>query len=407
MSQGSGRIARFKVDEIVVALPHQDLVLRELAAAPGQTAAARVTASDSRLGLSVISVTHADGPDSADGAALNRLLAVVRANCAARYDGWAPTMGKNRLLDRIDGAGHIDGGGGVGGAGHIDGGGGGLPVPAEAGDVAPGAGLDRGRDVRVAVLDTKIFPHPDLAGRFNTDGPEALLRDAAGVPYHAGHATFVAGLIKQRASRAVMNIHNALDNEAEATAWDVARKMVEFADDGVGVLNLSMGCFTDDGQPPLLFARAVELLTPDIVIVAAAGNHGAGDSIYQVTPKTPFWPAALDDVVAVGAHDGDGRRAAFSPATPWVTLSAPGVDVVSTFLSGKVTVPSGAGSTELRSYDGYASWSGTSFSAAIVSGEIAAGTIPGERAPREALNDLLQQAPGQPGADVWAYDHRE
>lgn len=47
-----------------------------------------------------------------------------------------------------------------------------------------------------------------------------------------------------------------------------------------------------------------------------------------------------------------------------------------------------------------------SFAAAAVTGEIAAGTVPGEREPREALNDLLSQAPHQPGADIWAYDHR-
>jgi subtilisin family serine protease len=316
-------------------------------------------------------------------------------------------MGKNRVLDRIDGAGHIEGGGGVGGAGHIEGGGGGLPKPVGADQIPPATGPERGRDVRVAVLDTKLYPHADLAGRYNTDGPKALLRDPAGVPYHAGHATFVAGLITQRASRAVMDVHNALDNEAEATAWEVARKMVEFADAEVAVLNMSMGCFTDDGQPPLLFERAVKLLTPDVVIVAAAGNHGAGDSHYNVTPKTPFWPAALDDVVAVGAHDSTGERAAFSPDTPWITLSAPGVDVASTFLQGKIEVPVEGDTTALRGYDGYASWSGTSFSAAIVTGEIAAGTVPGERSAREALHDLLQQTPGHGGADVWAYDHRE
>jgi membrane-anchored mycosin MYCP len=403
----TGKSARFRTGEIVVALPHQELVLRELDDIAG-SAAPHIVRSDRRLGLSLIGVTHSE-PD--EPAALDRMLAAVRARCAARYDGWVPTLGKNRLLDRIDGAGHVDGGGvdggGVAAAGHVDGGGGGLPEPEKADALPPAVGPERGRDVHVAVLDTRIYPHADLAGRYETEGPEALLRDPDGVPYHAGHATFVAGVITLRASRVVIDVHNALDNNSEATAWDVARKMVEFADAGVGVLNLSMGCFTDDGQPPLLFKRAVELLAPDVVIVAAAGNHGAGDSTYNVGPRTPFWPAALDDVVAVGAHDRDGQRATFSPDTPWVTLSAPGVDMVSTFLKGDLVVPTDTGGTTRREYGGYASWSGTSFAAAVVTGEIAAGTIPGRRGPHEALGDLLNQSRGQPGVDIWAYDHRK
>jgi membrane-anchored mycosin MYCP len=404
---------RFRTGEIVVAVPDQELVLRELDDIAG-SATPRIVRSDRRLGLSLIGVTHSE-PD--EPAALDRMLAAVRASCAARYDGWVPTVGKNRLLDRIDGAGHVDGGGidgvahadggGVSGAGHVDGGGGGLPEPAKGDEVPPALDPKRGRGVRVAELDTRIYPHVDLAGRYETEGPETLLRDPDGVPYHAGHATFVAGLITQRAPRVVIDVHNALNDNSEATAWDVARKMVEFADAGAGVLNLSMGCFTDDGQPPLLFQRAVDLLTPDVVIIAAAGNHGAGDSTYNVGPRMPFWPAALDDVVAVGAHDSDGRRATFSPDTPWVTLSARGVDVVSTFLKGDLVVPTEAGATTRREYGGYASWSGTSFAAALVTGEIAARTIPGQYGPRQALNDLLKQSQGQPGVDIWAYDHQK
>jgi subtilisin family serine protease len=207
-----------------------------------------------------------------------------------------------------------------------------------------------------------------------------------------------------------LEVLNVLDNKlAAATAWDVAVRMAAFADSDVNVINLSLGCYTDDGDAPLLLKRAVELLTPQTIVVAAAGNHGAGVSAAgEVTPRTPFWPAALDDVVAVGAHDSDGQRAAFSPDTPWITLSAPGVDVASTYLRGAVEIPlegSTDGATELQDFGGYAIWSGTSFAAAAVSGKIAAGTVPGRRTAREALDDLMNQSPTDPGVDVWAYDH--
>jgi membrane-anchored mycosin MYCP len=386
--------ARFRTDQIVVATPHIDLVLREVRAFRRQPKSVQPGLEHEGLGLSVIDVKPA-GRRRDHGAALDGLMAAVRTSCAGKYAGWVPTMGKNRLLDRVDGAGHIDGGGvdniagGVAGAGHIDGGGGGLPEQARKDEFKLAKEKDLGRRVKVAVLDTRIYRHPALDGRLEIDGRNERLANADGVPYSAGHATFVAGLIIQRAPHVILEVHNALNDQGQATAWDVACKMVDLAHTGVHVLNLSMGCFTDDGAPPLLFKRAVEVLAPGMVIVAAAGNHGGGGSSYDVTPKTPFWPAALDDVVAVGALTRNGKRAEFSPNTPWVTLSAPGVGVVSTFLDGDVKIPAARGGFELRPYNGFAKWSGTSFAAATITGKIAAGTIPGERGPGNALNDLL------------------
>jgi hypothetical protein len=400
-ADGSVR-ARFVTDELVVAIPHQNLVLDELA---DLVRGARLDRSNANLGLSVISVSH-EGAD--DGPALDRLLAAVRERCRVRYDGWTPTIGKNRLLQRIDGVGgYIGGGGGIGGAGgYIGGGGGGLPTAVDASAVPTPPAGERGRDVRVALLDTRLYAHPDLAGRYYAEDVGALLPIAPTLPYHAGHATFVAGLVAQRAPHVELEILNVLSDElAAATAWDVAVRMASFTRSDVAVLNLSLGCYTDDGAAPLLLARAVELLTPQVVVVAAAGNHGS-TTTGGLTPKTPFWPAALDDVVAVGAHDTAGRRAGFSPDTPWVTLTAPGVDVPSTYLNGTVEFP-GEGGPNLRNFAGYAAWSGTSFAAATVTGEIAAGTVPGKRAPREALDDLLHRSPGRPEVDVWAYDHRK
>ena len=112
-------------------------------------------------------------------------------------------------------------------------------------------------------------------------------------------------------------------------------------------MNLSFGCYTDDGEPPLVLARAVSLVSAEILLVAAAGNHGNIDELKKqgdlkdaswargLTPKTPVWPAAFDEVIAVGATD-----APFSPQTPWVDLTAPGMNVVSTYLTGQVKLGS-------------------------------------------------------------------
>jgi subtilisin family serine protease len=115
-----------------------------------------------------------------------------------------------------------------------------------------------------------------------------------------------------------------------------------------------------------VLSRAVDRLNHSMVIVAAAGNHGnSADPLH----RQPTWPAALPDVVAVGARDGD-ELASFSPKLPWVTCTAPGVRVEGAYLEGLVQTPHSE-ATE-QDFSGYARWSGTSFATATTSGAIAA-----------------------------------
>jgi subtilisin family serine protease len=110
----------------------------------------------------------------------------------------------------------------------------------------------------------------------------------------------------------------------------------------------------------------------------------------------------MDDVVAVGADRGAGaegsRLAPFSPRLPWVAVTADGVDVVSTYLSGDVDVLTRAGS-QRRRFDGYARWSGTSFAAATVTGELAALARPGVSA-WQAVAELKERARLKPDGPV-------
>jgi subtilisin family serine protease len=101
--------------------------------------------------------------------------------------------------------------------------------------------------------------------------------------------------------------------------------------------------------PPLVLERAVEALRDKAVtIVAAAGNNGPASK--------KMWPAALPQVIAVGADKaGHPEAASFSPVNhEWVDLMAPGEKVYSTY-----------------ECEGYADWDGTSFAAPAVSGAIA------------------------------------
>ena len=142
----------------------------------------------------------------------------------------------------------------------------------------------------------------------------------------------------------------------------------------------------------------MERLGAEMILVAAAGNHGDDEMPEPATAGAPhsgsaLWPAALPGVVAVGAADVglDGTAFTFSDAdfTPvgpgWIDVWAPGVDVVSTYVDGPVEMP-GSGP---RTFAGYARWSGTSFAAADVTGEIAAIAQQDRIPPRDALHRIL------------------
>jgi hypothetical protein len=192
-----------------------------------------------------------------------------------------------------------------------------------------------------------------------------------------------------------------LTHHALGKTWDVAKIMADFVGTGVDILNLSFGCYTDDGQPPLVLAQAVSLLSSQILLVAAAGNHGnieelraAGDPLaapwtVNLMDTTPVWPAAFAEVTAVGATDPNGEPAPFSPKAPWVDATALGVDVESTYLKGQVRMSDPGASQQIQEFPGFARWQGTSFAAASFSGAVAAKIGSGRDAQqaREAVLD--------------------
>jgi hypothetical protein len=254
----------------------------------------------------------------------------------------------------------------------------------------------------VAVADTAVAARPEFAGRIVADDDSLLPAQTNDVLAEAGHGTFVTGVVLQAAPSATVYVQRVLDipqpgdgADFSTDSWTVAKKLVGLARDDAQVINLSLGCHTDDNQPPLVFQRALDKLGPDVVVVAAAGNFAPHQ------PVRPVWPAALDGVVAVGATDATGRRASYSPdpaRAPWVNVEAPGDGVTSVFLEGKVvTALDGKGASgAFKQFEGFARWSGTSFAAARVTGLLASKIRPGEVGPREALAQLLRQATRRP-----------
>jgi hypothetical protein len=406
-------------DQIVVATDHLDLVGRELG-----SGAIISTVPNPRLGLTLVTLADPaaagrmleqrriaefpDAPAPEVGEDPDRVLAELRLLSERRYCGWTPTLGKNRTLDGVEFKPYTHG---------FD-----KPTPARRPEPVAGLAEVHGEKVRVGLFDTRIAAHEQLEGSYLA-APDAMVTPPAqGRPrlWWEGHATFIAGIIRRHAPSAVLDVRTALLREPDGPQerwtmplWTFAERLAEYQDAGIEVLNLSVGVATRDGRAPLVLQRAIAQLTPSMVVVAAAGNHGMGDLSDEARTKAglpargaALFPAALDDVVAVGALDGrrPGRvDAAFTPrgayeteTAPWIDVFAPGVETVSTYLGDarreSVLVRDAGGHEELLDFDGWASWSGTSFAAGEITGEIAALLAQGLPAP-EAVAEIRRRNP--------------
>jgi subtilisin family serine protease len=265
----------------------------------------------------------------------------------------------------------------------------------DRGDTTAGAG------VTVGVIDTGMDRNGWLDGAylaapadFDTEVASAR-KSSTPLGPQTGHGLFLSGLILQQAPGAAVKVWKVLDGDGVADIDDVVDAIYRAAASGVDILNLSLGCFTRNDRPPWTLAKALADLDPEIVVVASAGNAGQ---------MRPFWPAAFERVVAVGAiADADHGLtiAQYSNCGPWVDLYVPASDVLSTFIhyDGQVALErrrNGAKiDTETVAYRSWATWSGTSMAAAIVSGAIAraAGTSASARAAARALLTQPEQFP--------------
>ena len=371
-------------DEIVVAAPHARRVveligsdyagvvevnprlgLARVGLVEVETAAERFDAvvADA-IGAGVLPVMRADTP-------VERVLAGVRCTFARDWAGWVPRMGKNRvmLLGGESLAILIPRGDGFPDERTRDG------RPLTPADVPDGSAVpDRktaGDGVVVGLLDTAVPRGVTLGGRLHKDS--SRLDDASTWTAAQGHGLFSAGLVHQQAPAADLLVRGVLGGRrTEATAWEVAVALLDLVHDAgrdLAVVNMSLGCFTEDGRPPLVLQTAASMVRDDVVLVAAAGNHGANAADGVPSPVAPLWPAALDGVVAVGGRvkgEQGWEPAGFTPRAPWVNLLADGTDVVSTYLDGDV-----AEAGEVVTYRGAARWTGCSMASATAAGRIA------------------------------------
>ena len=226
---------------------------------------------------------------------------------------------------------------------------------------------------RIFVLDTGLATASDLPPELEglLGAPHAIrpLRpgDASDTPtatghHHlapaAGHGTFIATLIDQVAPGCRVWVGKVLNNSGVGDEWaiakrirSIARRVEDLPRPDRSILSLSFGAPVLDH--PFLLAHVISLVqSKGVVVVASAGNDAM---------RRPVFPAALPDVIGVGAL-GTSGPAPFTNHGPWVSACAPGVDLVSGFFKW---------SGDAQKFDGWAIWSGTSFAGPIVAGALA------------------------------------
>jgi hypothetical protein len=207
----------------------------------------------------------------------------------------------------------------------------------------------------------------------------------------AGHGMFIVGIVSRMTyGMAGVTALRVLDSDGYGTEQMVVDGLhrLRAAHPSVGVINLSLGTHTGDDLPPLGVSEALALWPPRTVVVAAAGNGGIAGR--------PYWPAAINGVVAVAAIGWDGGRPVrpkFSNSGSWVDVCTDGVDVLS--LHGFGHVPQGGGAYE--QIEGWVRWSGTSFAAPLVAAEIARRMVEQNLSAPAALESLLEGL--RPAAD--------
>jgi Subtilase family len=204
--------------------------------------------------------------------------------------------------------------------------------------------LAHGVNVIVAVIDSGIdISHPELANAIAASFDALGSKEGPHV-----HGTGIAGAIVAHARLMgsapaahilAIRAFGAGSNGAESSSYVILKGLDYAAAHGAQIINMSFA-----GPKDALIERGITAIAArGIVMVAAAGNAGA--------KSPPLYPAANANVIAVSATDAQDKLFSASNRGGYIAIAAPGVDIFLPAPDNK-----------------YQMTSGTSFSAAYVSG---------------------------------------
>jgi thermitase len=210
----------------------------------------------------------------------------------------------------------------------------------------------------IAVLDTGIQTrHEDLSGQVTKS---ENVTSSGGIGN--GHGTHVAGIVAAitdngkgvagTCPRCVVYNVKVIGANNKAAFSDEAEGIKWAADNGAKVINMSFGGTTVSKT----VAGAVNYAWgKGVVLVAAAMNDGETNKA-----NYPHYPAAYQNVIAVGSTDSKDQKASTSDYGHWVDVAAPGKNIYSTVFDNP--------KTKAIENDLYGPKSGTSMASPYVAG---------------------------------------
>lgn len=170
--------------------------------------------------------------------------------------------------------------------------------------------------VKIAVLDSGI----DIREETNVVRRVNLVQEEDYIPSYledvTGHGTSIAGLISDVDNEAEISSVRILNQENKATLSRVITGIYWCIENDIDIINMSIGTSIRSEAMHYAIKKADEA---GIIMVAAAGNGGTGADVE--------YPAAFEEVIAVGAVDIKGEKTLESATGNEIELVAPGEQI--------------------------------------------------------------------------------
>lgn len=227
------------------------------------------------------------------------------------------------------------------------------------------------RGIRIAIVDTGLSPNQSVLwthvertwsfvhnSPFVADLPTGIDTNNNGETDEAtGHGTMITGILSQMCPDASLTIIQMANSDGMATSWNALKSIVYAVENQCKLINFSFGAVGD--------LEAMERVSDwafahGSLIVAPSGNMAYHRALA---------PSKYDHVVCVTGLLPTGVRAPFSNWDSGADVSAPATGIESAWWTGESAV-----------------WSGTSFSAPLVTGALANAM---ERTPSRSLTSLM------------------
>lgn len=226
--------------------------------------------------------------------------------------------------------------------------------------------------IRIAILDSGISSQ--VIASQNLDEGLNYIKPLDGTEDTIGHGTAVASIIVGSESAGIEGIcpqavlvplvycaKDYLGRTENADAITIGEMIYEAVDTlDCDIINISAASATDDKY----LSEAVEYaIEQGVIVIACAGNMNL------TTPENVYYPGVYEDVICVGAVNGEGVVSDFSQRGAYLDFTAPGEEILAADMDGEAVY-----------------MTGTSFATAYVTGLVANIYMD---------NPNLKQTPGQ------------